>query len=236
MAGACSAELAEDGVSSVRPAETSWAPNGINKNRASAPPNTPVRTSNAGVSAGPAHSVAAANNLTSPPPRNPRAKSTAPTRKTAPERSKSAGEARSRREIHRPQHAEHNRQQVRNDQAPEILKGRRRHYDGERGQRDGVELHDHREKAPLCAPLAAESPRRLTATARYRAQDRSGMAGSGLICPPSCRRVVNEGITTTRHQSRSTIALAIAYAAMISGRGCLTSGRAASAQPYFLWV
>jgi hypothetical protein len=62
------------------------------------------------------------------------------------------------------------------------------------------------------------------------------MAGSGLICPPSCRRVVNEGITTTRYQSRSTIALAIAYAAMISGRGCLKTGRAGSAQPYFLWV
>src|SRR6202049_4285017 len=96
----------------------------------------------------------------------------------------------------RPQDAEEDRQQVRNDQAPEILKGRRRHYDGERGQRDGVELHDHREKAPLCAPLDAESPRRLIATARYRALDRSGMAGSGLICPTSCRPVVQDSITT----------------------------------------
>jgi hypothetical protein len=97
-----------------------------------------------------------------------------------------------------------------------------------------VDLHDHRAKEPLRAQLDAESPRRLTATARYGALDRSGMAGSGLICPPSCRRVVNEGITATRHQLRSTIALAIAYEALISGRRCLKTRSGRVGAPIFL--
>src|SRR5437868_15400741 len=53
------------------------------QNRVSAPPKRPVNTSKDGVPAAPAHKVAAVNNLTSPPPRKPRANSAAPTMKTA---------------------------------------------------------------------------------------------------------------------------------------------------------
>jgi len=60
-----------------------WLPNGIRRNSASAPPSTPVSINNAGVPAGPAHSTAAVRSLTSPPPSQPRANSTAPTRNTA---------------------------------------------------------------------------------------------------------------------------------------------------------
>src|SRR2546422_6075798 len=59
----------------------------------------------------------------------------------------------------------------------------RRHDDGERGQCDSVELHDHREKAPPCAQLDAESPRWLTATARRSEEHTSELQSRlHLVC------------------------------------------------------
>src|SRR5262249_10146596 len=61
------------------------ARNTIGDNRATAnnPPSIAVATSSAGVVAGPAHNVAAASSLTSPPPIHPRENNSAPVAKTA---------------------------------------------------------------------------------------------------------------------------------------------------------
>ena len=58
-------------------------PSGVSRNRASSPPIRAVMTSNGGTASAPAHKLATANSLTSPPPISPRENSTAPPAKTA---------------------------------------------------------------------------------------------------------------------------------------------------------
>ena len=119
--------------------------NGLSRISASAPPRSPVTTSSPSACGAPAHSVAALSSLTSPPPSQPRANSTAPPRNTAsaqPAAPSAAGRRdRRRRDIKRPCRAEQQRQQVRDRQPPEILERGNRHHGRKEAQ--GKDLQDH---------------------------------------------------------------------------------------------